>query len=313
MIQYLVKRIAVALLTIWFIATATFFAMHAVPGDPLAADKSLPPEIKQQLEQHYGLHDPLTVQYWRFIRNAAQGELGYSYTQKNRAVNDIIREHFPVSAALGLLALIFAALIAMPLGTLAALFYKRTIDWGIMSLVILSISVPGFVIAAFAQLGILQINSLLGRQWPIAGASSLQHLLVPALVLGAGTCAYMTRLMRAHLLSLKDSEFMLSAKARHLPAWQRFWGHHFRTAVLPVIAILGPAIAALTTGGFVIETVFAIPGLGRYFIQAVQQLDYTTIMGTTVFYGAFLVLIVLVLDIFYAWLDPRVRLGADHE
>lgn len=310
MMRYLIKRLLVACLTIWFIATATFFAMHAVPGDPLAGDKSLAPEIKAQLERHYGLSDPLATQYWRFISNALQGELGYSYTQKNRAVNDIIREHFPVSATLGLLALVFATLIAMPLGTLAAKFYKRPIDWGVMSLVILSISVPGFVIAAFAQLSILQLNSQLNTQWPIAGASSWQHFVVPALVLGAATCAYMTRLLRAQLLSLQHSEFMLSARARHLPAWRRFWLHHFRTAVLPVIAILGPAVAALTTGGFVVETVFAIPGLGRYFIQAVQQLDYTTIMGTTVFYGAFLVLVVLVLDLIYAAFDPRVRLGS---
>lgn len=311
--SYLVKRLTVAALTVWFIATATFFAMHAVPGDPLAADKALPPAIKQQLDKHYGLDQPLLVQYGRFLSNAVQGDLGYSYTQKNRAVNDIIREHFPISASLGLLALLFAAMLAIPLGTLAAKFYQRPLDWSVMGLAILCISVPGFVIAALAQFAILKINAVSASSWPIAGASTWRHLLVPALVLGAGTCAYMTRLMRAQLLSVQRAPFMQSAQARHLPAWRRFWLHQFRTAVLPVIAVLGPAVAALTTGGFVVETVFAIPGLGRYFIQAVQQLDYTTILGTTVFYGTFLVITVLVLDLIYAALDPRVRLGASRD
>lgn len=309
MLRYLLKRLAIAVFTVWFIASATFFAMHLVPGDPLAGDKALPPEIQQQLEHHYGLQLPLRQQYLCFLGNVLRGDLGYSYTQKNRAVNSIIREHFPVSAALGLLALALATLLAIAAGSLAARFYQRPLDWGVMALVIFCISVPGFVLAALAQYALLLINQHSASQWPIAGAGSWQHLLVPALVLGLGTMAYMTRLMRAQLLASAHAEFVQSAQARHLSPLRRFWRHQFRTAVLPVIAVMGPAVAALTTGGFVVETVFAIPGLGRYFIQAVQQLDYTTIMGTTVFYGAFLVLVVLLLDLLYALLDPRVRLG----
>jgi len=194
-------------------------------------------------------------------------------------------------------------------GALTALYRNRLPDYIIMFLVILGISVPSFVFAALGQLGLVGVNSFLGRTLlPVAGWGTVSHMLLPALVLGLGTMAYMTRLMRSSMLEVMSADYIRTARAKGLPMSRIFTHHQLRNAVLPVITVLGPAIAAITTGGFVVELVFAIPGLGRYFVQAVQQLDYTVIMGTTVFYGAFLVFMVILVDLVYSWVDPRVRL-----
>jgi ABC-type dipeptide/oligopeptide/nickel transport system permease component len=311
MLNYTLKRMATGLITIWFIASATFLAMHMVPGDPLADDKAVPPEIRAALLEYYGLDQPLSVQYLRFFNNMLHGDFGLSFTQKNRAVNDIIRAHFPVSAMLGCIALLFAAGGAMVWGAFAARFHRRWPDYLVMAIVVASISVPGFVFAALAQIAVLHINQRFGTQFPLAGWGTLQQMLLPALVLGLGTMAYMTRLMRSSMLDVQQAQYIRTARAKGLSPARIFWVHKLRNAVLPVLSTLGPAIAAITTGGFVVETVFAIPGLGRYFVQAVQQLDYTVIMGTTVFYGSFLVLMVLVVDLLYALVDPRIRLQDD--
>ena len=193
-------------------------------------------------------------------------------------------------------------------GALAARYHRRWPDYLLMSAVVAGISVPGFVFAALAQVLVLRINQHLGTQFPLAGWGSLSQMLLPALVLGLGTMAYMARLMRSSLLDVQHAPYIYTARAKQLSRTRIFWVHELRNALLPVFSLLGPAIAAITTGGFVVETVFAIPGLGRYFVQAVQQLDYTVIMGTTVFYGSFLVLMVLVVDLLAALLDPRIRL-----
>jgi ABC-type dipeptide/oligopeptide/nickel transport system permease component len=310
MSRFIIARLLSGLLTIWFIATATFFAMHAVPGDPLANEKAMAPDIRQQLEQRYGLDQPLLTQYRIYLTNMLQGDFGLSFTQQNRRVNDIIREHFPVSALLGVVALVIATVGGVLLGALTALYRGRWPDYAIMLLVIVAISVPSFVLAALAQLALLGLNRSLGVSLlPVAGWGTIAHLWVPALVLGLGTMAYLARLMRSSMLEVISADYMLTARAKGLNHWQIFTRHQLRNAVLPVVTVLGPAIAAITTGGFVVELIFAVPGLGRYFVQAVQALDYTVIMGTTVFYGAFLVVMVTLVDILYGWIDPTMREG----
>jgi ABC-type dipeptide/oligopeptide/nickel transport system permease component len=305
---YVGKRLLSGLVTIWFIATATFWGMHAVPGDPLLNDKAVTPEIRANLERAYGLDKPVAQQYLMFLQNMAQGDFGISFTQQNRRVNDIIAEHFPVSATLGVLALLFAAGGGILFGALTALFRDRMPDYAIMFLVIIAVSVPSFVFAGLGQLAILRLNNLLGFSLlPVAGWGSFAHMIVPALVLGLGTMAYLTRLMRSSMLEVADTDYIRTARAKGLTPGRIFFRHQLRNAILPVVTVLGPAIAAITTGGFVVEFVFAIPGLGRYFVQAVQQLDYTVIMGTTVFYGAFLVLMVIAVDIVYGFIDPRIQ------
>ena len=310
MLRYTIRRLVQGVITVWFIATTTFVAMHIVPGDPLTNERATTEEIRRNLEERYGLNRPVFEQYLIYLGNMARGDFGISFTQQNRRVNDIIREHFPVSATLGILAITFAALGGILWGALTALYRNRLPDVVIMFLVILGISVPSFVFAAWGQLALVNINAAVGGTvLPVAGWGTVQHMIVPSLVLGLGTMAFLTRLMRSAMLEIMNADFIRTARAKGLPPTRVFLKHQLRNAILPVITVLGPAIAAITTGGFVVELVFAIPGLGRYFVQAVQQLDYTVIMGTTVFYGAFLVLMVIIVDLVYGFVDPRVRLA----
>ena len=306
---FILKRLVQGIFTVWFIATATFFAMHNVPGAPLLNDRATTEAIRANLQAKYGLDKPVTTQYVIYLGNLVRGDLGISFTQENREVNDIIRDHFPVSAILGILAVIFAAAGGVLWGALPAIYRNRWPDYVIMFLVILGIPVPSFVVAAISQLLLVNVNDLFGTTvLPVAGWGTVLHMLVPAMVLGLGTMAYLTRLMRSSMLEIVSSDFVRTAKAKGVPPARIFAKHQLRNAILPVITVLGPSIAAITTGGFVVELVFAIPGLGRYFVQAVQQLDYTVIMGTTVFYGAFLVFMVIVVDVLYGFIDPRVRM-----
>ena len=310
MLMYTIKRLIAGVIAVWFIATATFIAMHQVPGDPLMNDKAVTAEIRANLEKKYGLDKPVTHQYFIFLGNMLQGDFGISFTQQNRRVNDIIQDHFPVSATLGILAILFASMGGILWGALTAIYRNRMPDIIIMFLVILGISVPSFVFAALGQLLLVNINSMLGQSViPVAGWGTIWHMLMPALVLGLGTMAFLTRLMRSSMLEVVNEDYIKTARAKGLSPTRIFFRHQLRNAILPVVTVLGPQIAVITTGGFVVELVFAIPGLGRYFVQAVQQLDYTVIMGTTVFYGAFLVLMVIIVDILYGFIDPRVRLA----
>lgn len=309
MISYTLRRLAQGLITVWFIATATFIAMHQAPGDPLLNNKATTAAIRANLEKKYGLDKPVLTQYVVYMNNMIHGDFGISFAQQNRSVNDIIRETFPISATLGVLALLFATAGGVLLGTLSALYRNKLPDIVIMFLVILGVSVPSFVFASLGQLALIKINETTGVSLlPVAGWGTLRHMLLPALVLGLGTMALLTRLMRSTMLEVVNADYIRTARAKGLSPTRVVVHHQMRNALLPVITVLGPQIAVITTGGFVAELVFSIPGLGRYFVQAVQQSDYTVIMGTTVFYGLFLVLMVIVVDLLYGVIDPRVRL-----
>ena len=306
---YIVKRLLQGIVTVWFITTATFFAMHNVPGDPILNDRGMSAEIRANLQAKYGLDQPVFNQYLVYLGNLSRGDFGISFVHENQTVNSIIRDRFPVSAMLGILAIFIATAGGVLWGALTALYRNRLPDYIIMFLVILGISVPSFVVAALSQLTLVNLNSLLGFSLlPVAGWGTIFHMLVPALVLGLSTMAYLTRLMRSSMLEIISSDFVRTAKAKGLPPTRIFTRHQLRNAILPVVTVLGPQIAIITTGGFVVEIVFAVPGLGRFFVEAVQQLDYTVIMGTTVFYGAFLVLMVIIVDVLYGFIDPRIKL-----
>ena len=309
MLRYTIKRLIQGVITVWFIATATFFAMHHMPGDPLSSEKAVSPEIRQNLEAKFGLDKPIYTQYFIYLGNMIKGDFGISFKHENRRVNDIILERFPISAILGILAIVIAGLGGILWGALTALYRNQWPDVLIILLVIIGISVPSFVFAAVGQLSLVKLNELVGfTVLPVAGWGTVKHMLIPSLVLGLGTMAFLTRLMRSSMLEIVSSDFIRTARAKGVPATQVFSRHQLRNAILPVITVLGPSIAAITTGGFVVENVFGIPGLGQKFVEAVQQSDYGVIMGTTVFYGAFLVFMVIVVDLLYAWVDPRVRL-----
>lgn len=263
----------------------------------------------KNLEANLGLDKPVFTQYLIYMKNMALFDFGWSFQHENRKVNDIILEHFPISAILGILAITFAGLGGILWGALTALYRNRWPDIFIMLLVILGISVPSFVFATVGQLMLVISNKSAGLELlPVAGWGTVYHMLIPALVLGLGTMAFLVRLMRTSMLEIVNADYIRTARSKGVPLAQIFSRHQLRNAILPVLTILGPSVAAITTGGFVVENVFAIPGLGQYFVQAVQQSDYGVIMGTTVFYGAFLVLMVIVVDLLYAVVDPRVRL-----
>ena len=309
MMRYTVRRLLQGLLTVWFIATATFIAMHMAPGDPLLNNKATTAAIRANLQQKYGLDKPVTTQYLVYLNNMVHGDFGISYAQQNRSVNDIIGEGFPVSASLGLLALLFATVGGVLFGTLSALYRNKAPDIVIMFLVILGVSVPSFVFATLGQVALVKINEISGVSLlPVAGWGTLRHMLLPALVLGLGTMALLARLMRSTMLEVVNADYIRTARAKGLSPTRVVVHHQIRNAVLPVITVLGPQIATITTGGFVAESVFSIPGLGRAFVQSVQQSDYTVIMGTTVFFGGFLVFMVIAVDLLYGVVDPRVRL-----
>lgn len=310
MLEYALKRVLSGLLTVFFIATVTFSAMHLVPGDPISGNKAMTPEIRANIERRYGLDQPVWKQYLVFLTHMARGDFGISFTQQNRSVNDIIREHFPVSASLGVLAIVFATAGAILFGSITALSRGKLSDQLVMFLVILGVAVPNFVFAALGQYVLTEVNQKSGTEiLPVGGWGTAKHMLLPAVVLGLGTMAFLTRLMRSSLLEIVHLDYIRTAKAKGIPPTRIFVSHQLRNAILPVITVLGPAIATITTGGFVVESVFAIPGLGRYFVQAVQQLDYTVIMGLTVFYGAFLVFMVILVDIVYGLVDPRISVS----
>jgi ABC-type dipeptide/oligopeptide/nickel transport system permease component len=312
MLRYVLKRLLTGAVTVFLIATTTFAAMHLAPGDPISGAKAMTPEIRANLQRKYGLDKPILAQYGVFLANMAKGDFGISFTQQNRSVNDIIRRHFPVSAMLGVLSLLFATAGGIVYGSITARMRGRLADNLIMLLVILCVSVPSFVFAALGQYAVTELNHRAGATLlPIAGWGTFRHMIMPALFLGLGTMAFLTRLMRSSVLEVVNQDYVRTAKAKGLPPARIFVSHQLRNAILPVVTVLGPAIAAITTGGFVVESVFAIPGLGRYFVQAVQQLDYTVIMGLTVFYGAFLVFMVIVVDIVYGFVDPRISVAKE--
>jgi oligopeptide transport system permease protein len=255
--------------------------------------------------KYYGLDQPLYKQYIKYLGNLVQGDLGNSLRYKARSVNDVIANNFPVSADLGLRALVFATIVGVALGIVAALNHNKGWDRFSIFIAVVGISVPNFIIAGFLQW-------LLGVElgWlPVATWKTEAHKIMPAFALGLGTLASLARYMRTSMLDVVGQDYIKTAKAKGLSPIQVTIKHQIRNALLPVVTILGPVAAALLTGGFVVETVFAIPGLGQHYVRSMQNLDYPMIMGTTIFYGAFLVVMNFIVDIVYGLIDPRIRIA----
>lgn len=285
-----------------------------LPGDPFTGQKAIPPEIKAALYAKYGLDQPLAVQFVKYLENILKGDLGVSLLDK-RPVLQIIMQAFPVSAELGFRALIFATIIGILLGVVAAVKRGTVWDTLTMLLALIGVSVPSFILGALLQyfLG-LQLYQATGMQiFAVMGWGAFNTKLLPAFSLALGTIATISRLMRTNMLDVLNQDYIKTAKAKGLSQSEIVWKHAVRNAVMPVITIMGPLVAALLTGTFVVENIFAIPGLGKYFVQCVQMNDYTTIAGTTLFYGSFLVLANLVVDIVYGLIDPRVKLTGSKE
>lgn len=305
LLKYVLKRLLISLITVWVLVTISFFLVRLVPGDPFLSDK-ITPEIKANMMKYYGLDQPLYKQYVTYLGHLVfEGDLGNSLRYKARSVNDVIATNFPVSAELGLRALIFATLTGVTLGIIAALNHNRGWDRFSILVAVIGISVPNFIIA-----GLIQYYFGVYLKWlPVATWKTEMHKIMPAFALGLGTLASLARYMRTSMLEVVGQDYIKTAKAKGLSPLQVTVKHQIRNALLPVVTILGPVAAALLTGGFVVETVFAIPGLGQYFVRSMQNLDYPMILGTTIFYGAFLIIMNFVVDIVYGLIDPRIRVA----
>lgn len=302
MLGYVLKRIITLIATLWIIITITFFAMKALPGDPFSDDMKMPPIVKSALRSKYGLDKPINEQYFIYIKNILKGDLGISMKYENVSVKQIIAEGFPVSAALGLVAAVFGITLGIAGGAIAGLNRQKFIDYFISVISVLGICVPGFVIASLLQI------TLGGKLLPVARWGTPKHIVLPALALGIGIIAYQARMMRTSVVEVLRQDYIKTSKAMGLSFGETVRTHVLRNSLLPNITVIGPLIAGLMCGTFVIEKIFAIPGLGKYYIQSIQQSDYTVIMGMTIFYASMLLVMTFIVDVLYGIVDPRIKI-----
>ena len=306
MTRYIVKRWIAALISMFFLITITFFLMHAIPGGPFSAgeQKDLNPEILEAIRARYGLDLPVWKQYVNYLNQLLHGDMGVSFKKTNYTVNELILGGFPISGKVGLVAIGIALLIGIPLGIISALKRGSWADMLSMVIATIGISVPTFIIAMFLMYQFCMKHAIL----PNFGWGELQHYILPVACMCLSPIAHVTRLMRSSMLEVSRQDYVRTARSKGVPEIKVIGKHMVRNAVLPVITYLGPLVAALMTGSFAIERLFMIPGMGRYFVNAVSDRDYTVIMGLTIFYGAFIMLCTLLVDIAYAIIDPRVKL-----
>ena len=305
MLSYTLRRLVGAIPTLFVVVTVTFFLMRLAPGGPFDQEQTLTPEIQANLEAAYGLDQPAWVQYSRYLQGLVRGEFGPSFKYRDFTVTELIRQGLPVSLSLGLSALLVAIAIGVPLGIFAALRQNAPADTFIRAIAVIGTALPGFVVAPLLAL----IFGIWLGWLPVAGwqSGSLRTLVLPVAALALPLSAYLARLTRASLLEVLTSSFVRAARARGLPERAVIARHALKAAPVPVVSYLGPAAVAVLTGSLVIETIFGIPGMGRYLVQGALNRDYTLVMGMVIVYATLTLLLNLIVDLVYGWLDPRVR------
>ncbi len=305
MLNYLGKRLINSIIVLWIVMTVTFLLMHAIPGGPFTAEKNLPPAVQANIEARYKLNDPLSTQYMDYVGNILHGDLGPSFKYVGRSVNDIIGESFPVSFELGMEAIIISLVLGIPAGVLAAYRRNNWQDRTVNLLTTIGIAVPGFVLAALmVEIFAMKLGLLPAAMW-----IDWKSRILPAFALAAMPMAFITRLTRSSMLEVLGQDYIKTAKAKGLGTSYILFKHALPNALIPVVTYIGPMVASILTGSFVIETIFAIPGLGSYFVTSIYNRDYTVILGVTIFYSAIIILMNMLVDIIYPMLDPRIKLG----
>ncbi len=305
MLSYALRRLLQVVPTLFVIVTAAFFVMRLAPGGPFDQEQTLPPEIAANLEAAYGLDQPMVVQYGHYLASLAHGDLGPSFKYKDFRVSELIARGLPVTLTIGALALLLAVGLGVPLGMLAALRHNGALDHAVMGVALVGIAIPNFVVAPVLA---LLFGVKLG--WlPVAGwePGNVRFLILPVLTLALPFVAYIARLARGSLLEVLQAPYMRAARAKGLAQGVLLRRHALKPTLMPVISFLGPAAAALLTGSLVVEQVFGLPGVGRYFVQGAINRDYTLVMGMVIFYAALILLLNLAVDLLYGWLDPRIR------
>jgi oligopeptide transport system permease protein len=300
--RYLAGRLAGLPPILLVIVTVSFFLMRIAPGGPFDLERALPEAVRANVEARYHLDEPLVRQYVRYLGDVLRGDLGPSFRYPDRTVTELIGLGIPVSLTLGACALLFALLLGGTAGILAALRHNRLVDYLTMSLALGGVSIPNFVLGPLLVL----VFALWLRWLPVAGWGSWRHLVLPAVTLGVLYMAYIARLSRAGMLEVLFQDFVRTARAKGLRESVVVLRHALPSAVLPVVSYLGPAAAGALTGSVVVESIFGIPGIGRYFVQSALNRDYTMVLGTVIVFSGVLVVFNLIVDLLYAWLDPRV-------
>ncbi|MGN5456094.1 MAG: ABC transporter permease [Candidatus Kurthia intestinigallinarum] len=304
MIKYIFKRLLYIVAALFVIVTLTFFLMRIAPGSPFASEKSLPPEIEAALQEEYGLNNPWYIQYKDYLVSTAQFDFGESMKYKGRSTNDMIAESFPISLTLGVEAMILAVGLGVLVGVITSLYHNRFPDYLGTTIAVLGISVPSFILAGLLQYFVGLKMQLL----PISGWNGFIYSIMPAFAIAVTHMGFIAKLVRSSMLEQNSSEYVKMARAKGLGKWTTVFKHTLRNALLPVVTYLGPLFAGVITGSFIVEQIFAIPGLGKYFVTSITNRDYTVIMGTTVFYSIILLFAVLIVDIIYGLIDPRINL-----
>lgn len=304
MFRYIIKRVIAALLTLLLLITAVFFLVRLIPGEPFTNPK-LTPAVKANLEKYYGFDQPLIKQYLQYMGNLLRGDFGYSMKYTNKTVNYIIGSTFPKSADLGIRSLILAISVGLVLGIIAARKRGTGIDVACVVIAILGTSIPDFIMGALLQY-------FFGIKWkllPVAKYSSFKHTILPTCALAFYTMTSVSRVMRSSMLEVTSQDYIKTARSKGISEFRITWKHEIRNAIMPVLTMLGPTVAAVLTGTFVIEAMYAIPGMGKYYVESTINNDYSMVLGMTLFYGIFLVFCNLIVDLLYGVVDPRVRIG----
>ncbi|MET3728974.1 MAG: oligopeptide ABC transporter permease [Bacillota bacterium] len=305
MLRYITQRILYMILTLLIIATITFFLMKLLPGSPFNNQDKLTETQRYALNEKYGLNDPVPVQYINYITKLAQGDLGYTFQFDGRTVNSLIVNGMGPSATVGFEALLFGTIVGLLLGIMAALKHNTFLDYGAMVIAVFGIAIPSFVFA-----GLLQYYVGVKLQWlPVAFWNGPEYHILPAFSLSVGVIATVARFMRTEMLEILGTDYILMARSKGVSKASVIFKHSVRNSLIPIITILGPMAIGLITGSLVIENIFAIPGIGEQFVKAIQVNDYPVIMGTTIFYSFLIVAIILIVDILYGIIDPRIRVA----
>lgn len=308
MFKHLLKKFLILTASLWVVITLTFVLVHSIPGDPFTDEDTVPEEIIKQMNHYYGLDQPIWDQYKLYLKNVAQGDFGFSFKYIGRSANSIIYDGFPISLTLGLEALFLAIPLGIILGSVAALNRGKWQDQLMMMGAVIGISVPSFIFATILQ----YVFAMQLDLFPVARWGTVEQSILPAIALAAFPTAIVARLTRSNMVEVLQNDYILTARAKGLSTLQVVTKHALRNTLVPVISYLGPLSANVLTGSFVIEKIFGIPGLGQWFVLSVANRDYSLIMALTIFYSAFLMLSVFIVDIIYSLLDPRIKTGA-HE
>lgn len=302
--KYFISKIFFSFVTLIIVVTLVFFMMRAIPGGPFTREKPLPEATRERLEEAYGLNDPLLTQYWKYMVNLFQGDLGPSFRKPAYSVNELISTGIPQTARIGALAVVFVVVLGIPLGVISALKSNTAVDYTVMVIATIGVTVPSFVVGSLFILLAQRVSWI-----PVGGLSTPIAYVGPVVALAGYSLAFVARLTRSSMLEVLRQDYVRTARANGLSETKVIYKHALKNSLIPVVTYVGPMVAALMTGSFVIERIFVINGIGKYFTESIGARDYTLVIGVTLFYAIFYIIMVLLVDILYSVIDPRIRLS----